>query len=361
MIAGTGTSAILTPTPFKMPGVATPSARIVDTSKGALIISLDFELHWGVFDSRPVDGSYRQNLLGARDAVSRMLETFEEHGVAATWATVGLLFARSKEEADRFSPELRPSYQDRRLSAYEVAVGADEAEDPLHYASSLVGSIIAAPRQELATHTFSHYYCLEAGQTEAEFTADLDAARRIALQYGVEVQSIVFPRNQHNPAYDEALRKSGIVAYRGNARGRLYRPSARFGETRSQRLLRGLDAIVPLSGSLDFSWADIAKQEAPRDVPASLFLRPASGRSWLDALTLRRILGAVRGAAQRNRVVHIWWHPHNFGIRLKSNLERLQAVLATFAECRERFGMQSLTMAEAATAMNSAPELRDLS
>src|SRR5262245_13071649 len=58
---------------------------------GALVISLDFELHWGVRDKRPVDGSYRENLLGAREAIPRMLDLFEEFGIAATWATVGFL------------------------------------------------------------------------------------------------------------------------------------------------------------------------------------------------------------------------------------------------------------------------------
>jgi hypothetical protein len=38
--------------------------------QGALVISLDFELHWGVRDKRSV-ASYRENLLGARRAVRR--------------------------------------------------------------------------------------------------------------------------------------------------------------------------------------------------------------------------------------------------------------------------------------------------
>ena len=61
---------------------------------GALVISLDFELHWGVRDKRPVDGPYRENLLGAREAIPQMLDLFEEFGVAATWATVGFLFRK---------------------------------------------------------------------------------------------------------------------------------------------------------------------------------------------------------------------------------------------------------------------------
>ena len=71
---------------------------------GALVISLDFELHWGVRDKRPADGPYRENLLGAREAIPRMLDLFEEFGVAATWATVGFLFAKNRREREEFSP-----------------------------------------------------------------------------------------------------------------------------------------------------------------------------------------------------------------------------------------------------------------
>ena len=58
---------------------------------GQFIISLDFELLWGVRDHADRD-SYGQNVTGARAAVPRMLDLFERHGIAATWATVGFLF-----------------------------------------------------------------------------------------------------------------------------------------------------------------------------------------------------------------------------------------------------------------------------
>ena len=85
---------------------------------GALVISLDFELHWGVRDKCALDGPYRENLLGARRAIPLLLDLFEEFDVAATWATVGFLFARSRREREQFSPAVRPHYADARLDAY---------------------------------------------------------------------------------------------------------------------------------------------------------------------------------------------------------------------------------------------------
>ena len=128
---------------------------------GALVISLDFELHWGVRDKRPVDGPYRENLLGAREAIPRMLDLFEEFGVAATWATVGFLFAKNRREREEFSPSIRPQYKNPKLDAYAETTGDNEDDDPIHYASSLIARIAKTPKQEIATHTFSHYYCQE--------------------------------------------------------------------------------------------------------------------------------------------------------------------------------------------------------
>src|SRR5262249_3591019 len=144
---------------------------------GALVISLDFELNWGVRDSRPGPG-YRANLLGVREVVSGLLDLFARYRIHATWATVGLLFCRSREEMLDSAPVLRPQYADPRLSPYAdiLRVGASEAQDPLHYGASLIDRIRRAPRQEIATHTFSHYYCNEPGQDLAAFEADLAAA-----------------------------------------------------------------------------------------------------------------------------------------------------------------------------------------
>src|SRR5215472_16117200 len=82
---------------------------------GALVISLDFELHWGVRDSSPLDGNERARLLSARRMVPRMLDLFEEFSIHATWATVGLMFAHSRTEVEAFRPTRRPKYRDSQL------------------------------------------------------------------------------------------------------------------------------------------------------------------------------------------------------------------------------------------------------
>src|SRR5262249_8751677 len=151
----------------------------------------------------------RERLLGERQVIPAMLDLFARYGVHVTWATVGFLFARDRAHLEACLPGVLPTYADPSLSPYRHAarIGNTEHDDPLHYARSLLERIAATPGQEIGTHTFSHYYCLEPGQTAAQFEADLKGAARIGERFGSVCQSLVFPRNQHNPAYREILRR----------------------------------------------------------------------------------------------------------------------------------------------------------
>jgi hypothetical protein len=333
---------------------------------GALVISLDFELHWGVRDKRAVDGSYRENLLGAREAIPRMLDLFEEFGVAATWATVGFLFARNRQERDEFSPSLRPQYKNPKLDAYSEPTGEGEDDDPIHYAPSLIARVAKTPRQEIATHTLSHYYCQEPGETREAFSADIASAMAIGRRYGFDIRSIVFPRNQFRSGYESVLKDAGITCYRGNEPNWMYRPRPRDEETLAVRAPRLIDGYISLSGPKYFRWEEIRQKNGLHDVRASMFLRPYSTqRKSLESIRLRRIAGGIRAAAKNRGIFHLWWHPHNFGKNIAENIEFLRSVLKIFAEQRQVHGMQSLSMLEvaslapafAASELPSAPEV----
>lgn len=98
---------------------------------GTLIISLDFELFWGMLDVCPLE-KYQDHVLGGRKAIPELLALFQKYGVHATWATVGYLFARSAQEAASFFPEegLRPAYDDPALNSYAEFSRIGEADAP---------------------------------------------------------------------------------------------------------------------------------------------------------------------------------------------------------------------------------------
>ena len=269
---------------------------------------------------------------------------------------MGLLFARSREEVEAASPALRPAYADARLDAYVEPVGLDEADDPLHFAPTLVARIRQTPRQELATHTFSHYYCGEPGATPESFAADLEAAQQIAARDGIAMRSIVFPRNQSGAAYVAVLPGAGIDVYRGNPPGRLWQvEEGAEGRRITRRVGRLLDTYLPVDGDDTVGWETVPEPGGLANVRASRFLRPYDPRlAALEPLRTRRITRSLGRAARHGRIYHLWWHPHNFGVHLEENLGVLRRVLDAFADLREREGMLSLSMAEVADRARAA-------
>ncbi|MEQ1569242.1 MAG: polysaccharide deacetylase family protein [Myxococcota bacterium] len=319
------------------------------SARGHLLISLDFELHWGVRDHTPVDG-YRENLLGVREAVPRTLDLFRSRGICATWATVGMLMAEDRDELEACLPRVRPRYADPRLDPYADlgGLGRNEVDDPFHFAPSLVRHIAETPGQEIGTHTFSHFYPLEPGATLDAFVADLQAARGIMARKGLpEPRSIVFPRNQYGPDHVRVLSGLGIRCYRGAASGRWNRPSSTGDDGPVRRAARLLDTYLPLSRD---PTRPVAADGAV-NLPASRFLRPHSpALRALEPARLARIERGMTAAARGGRDYHLWWHPHNFGVHLEQNLGFLSRVLDQFGALAERYGMASVRMADRATA-----------
>lgn len=321
------------------------SALTIPSGQGAFVISLDFELHWGVRDHRPLSRLERSRLLAARATIPSILDLFEEFSVSATWATVGLLFARSREEAEAFAPQRKPHYADPRLNAYSERLGKDEVEDPFHFAPSLIADIARRKGQEIGSHSFSHFYSMEPGQTAAEFEADVRSAVAIAANAGHTVTSYVFARNQVNPAYLPILQLAGMSGYRANEPTRI-KGAAPFKEQQrmNRRLGRLLDAYIDLCGP---QTTLSPRMRRPFALHASRYLRPYDPRTAVfEPLLLKRIGQAMQHAAAHAEVFHLWFHPEDFAPFVNENLRLLRRVLQLFANQRNKHGMLSRSMRE---------------
>lgn len=314
---------------------------------GSFIVSLDFELMWGVRDHRTI-ADYGEDILGVRKAIPAMLELFKEYGVHATWATVGFLFFDNKRDLLSACPQLKPAYDNAALSPYPATaqLGENEAADPYHFGKSLLELIKSYPSQEIGSHTFSHYYCQEPGQSRDAFRADMVAAVETAARMGIKLNSLVFPRNQSNEEYLYVCAELGIKCFRGTESSWFYREGSRQGESKLTRAARLADSYFNLSGHNTFT---VLNGAAVINVPASRFLRPYNPKlAFAEPLRLRRITSAITHAAKNQEAYHLWWHPHNFGIHLEENVAFLREILECFAKMRSQYGMQSLSMHEAA-------------
>jgi len=336
-----------------------PKFRLTGPGYGAFVLSLDFELHWGVRDHEPMNGPYRNNLLGARVAIPRLLEMFKRYEIAATWAIVGFLFAESREERKKFEPTVLPRYKNKTFDPYTEPIGLGEKDDPLHFAPSLIEQIRRCPLQEVATHTFSHHYCCEIGQTAESFKADLESAIAIAADRGILFQSIVFPRNQINPKYFQILLDAGIGCYRGSEHGWMHRGITREERTVALRVARIGDTYVDISGNRIVRWDEILEANGLCNVRASRFLWPyRPALQGFEERRLSRTIDQLKLAALEDAVFHLWFHPHNFGTHLEANLNFLEAILKAFASARDRYGMRSLSMSAVADMVREEIRLR---
>jgi hypothetical protein len=319
-------------------------------SPGALVISLDFELHWGIRDHADRTTAAYADLAPSRQVVTELAARFEERAVRATWATVGMLFASSRAEIDAARPARRPAYRRPELDPYVEPVGESEADDPEHLAGSLVRQLAALPGQEVASHTFSHFYCLEDGPSERDFRADLDAAQAMAAPLGLALTSLVLPRNQWNPGYARAVLESGFTCIRGPQPSFGHRARAQEGHGALDRAGRLVDTYAGLAPPPTTGWDEVLGPDGLCDVPASAFLRPYSpGRRRLEPLRLRRLRSGLRDAARRGRIFHLWWHPQNFARHPQASYALLDQVLDEFDRLAHSDGLRSMTMRDVAT------------
>ena len=313
---------------------------------GKFVLSLDFELHWGAVEKWDLKLE-REYFESTRQGIPLILNLFNKFNIHATWATVGFLFAKNRGQLMEFSPKHKPSYINKILNYYDLIdsgkIGWDENEDPYHYAPSLISKIIETPNQELATHTFSHYYCNEPGQNINQFEADLKAAQNISKEnFDIELQSLVFPRNQFNSEYLEIARRNGIKVVRSNPNVWFWRRTSK-----AMAFARAFDTLLPISGSLSFEEELKKNKSGLLLLPASRFLRPYSKKErYLQYFKFRRIKEEMTHAAKNNEIYHLWWHPHNFGNSLDVNMEYLEKILNHFEKLKKEFGFCSKSMIE---------------
>ena len=311
---------------------------------GTFMVSLDFELFWGMLDVCPLE-AYQDNVLGGKQAIPLLLQLFEKYGIHATWATVGFLFADNYEELAAYLPRLRPGYSNPNLDGYAwfAKIGTNEQTAPCFYAPGLLEKIAGTPGQEIGSHSFCHYYCREQGQTVQEFEADMRAAKAIAVSKGYDVKSVILPRNQCEPEYTEVLRKAGFTAYRDEENDWIhekikFRPLL--------RILRLLDVYLPLTGQGGYV---PSYENGIWNLVGSRMYKPIfQPLAFLEGLKMRRIKKQMLHAAKNGLTFHLWWHPHNIGIRTQEHLNQLEEIFRYYSQLKETYGMQSLNMGEAA-------------
>ena len=316
---------------------------------GSFVISLDFELMWGMIDRASKYGYGQSNVKQVPIVINRLLALFGRYGVHATFATVGMIMYKSKTELLEDLPLTNhPSYGNSEMSPYEndyISRIAPE-EESLFFQLDLIEKIKSTVGMEIGTHTYCHYYCWEPGQNIDQFEEDIRKAVSVAESHGLSLRSIVFPRNQVSSDYLAVCDKYGITSYRGNAK-KFFEQSTNRIISLKNRICRLLDSYINIGGNTDISYDNTDLTQKPMNIRASRFIRPYSaGLRFFEGLRFRRIRKEMLHAARHGKLYHIWWHPHNYGMNIDENLRFLERILEVYQDCHNRYGMQSFTMEE---------------
>jgi peptidoglycan/xylan/chitin deacetylase (PgdA/CDA1 family) len=311
-------------------------------TSATLVVSLDFELHWGRFDKYALTsnlGYYRNTIA----TFPRILDLFSKYSLHATWATVGSLMAKNREEWESFAPDF-PPFRDRNVSGVSWFKHQEQLDELGLFAPQLVRLILDTPHQELASHTFSHFYTGVEGSDPVSFAADLKAAKEIAaVKFGFDLKSLVFPRNQYEERYLTSAAACGFEAARTNPADWFWDNPAE--ETILKKLFRTGDTLFPLGKRTSYSHGSVDHVGLVR-IPASRLLRPYRKNSIFNKRRIERIKSELDFACERGEVYHLWWHPHNFGHRPEENMEVLRHLLSYIREKIDSGKLVSRTMYE---------------
>lgn len=307
---------------------------------GNFVISLDFELIWGLagWQKEQID-TYIPNLQNATKALKSIVDTLSKYNIKCTIGYVGFMIYHNAEELSNHLPNHVPQYYDMIFSSIHSLIPLIETVYPqeLFFCPDIIEGLKGNQLIELASHTLSHYYCLEEGQNIKAFEADIEKAQEKGEG---KLRSIIFPRNQVSEEHLIICRKYGFTHYRGNINSYLYKARKTASRYTLAGALRLLDTYINISGHHCFKPTN--KENGLKNIIGSCFLRPYSSKlKKLEKLKLARIKSSMLYAATHNQTFHLWWHPHNFGLNLQENIQELEEICKYYKKLKETYNFTS--------------------
>ena len=168
----------------------------------------------------------------------------------------------------------------------------------------------------------------------------------MAKDNGIEIKSLVFPRNQFNEEYLSICNEFGITSVRTNPDIWYWSYSDNAGSF-FKRFFRAGDAYLKFQPIKRQFLKDIDITHRPLLLPASRLYRSWRPHYQIEnKFKLKRILNEMTKAAQHGAYYHIWWHPHNFGNYPQQCLDELKTIAQHFVHLQKKYGFETMNMKE---------------
>ncbi|HEY4815928.1 MAG TPA: hypothetical protein VIH67_00760 [Candidatus Acidoferrum sp.] len=283
-----------------------------------VVISLDLELSWGIFDLSFDDDTLEMARWTHDIGAPRLLNHLTGNSLSATWAVVGAVMRPSLPEVSGL-PEVNYPHFPKPWFSYVPKEG-NELTHPEWFGARLVDMIrCAKPEQEIGFHSFSHVPFGWPGMTRERAVAEYRLCAQTARELEIPTTSFVFPRN--SVAYLPELRDAGFTTFRDADE-----LSVRFASNKLTSLAMVWADFVGLSPCM----VEPSLKEGLVSIPGSLLIRYAAGwRKYIpDSSRLRRLRKGLERVRRNGGVFHVWFHPEN----LYAEWPRLENVVARFLE-----------------------------
>lgn len=296
---------------------------------GTVVLSLDAELNWGFHSKRTVPTARVEH---ARESWLDLLALFDEHRIPATWAVVGHLFLDRCTGTHPDHPGGEEWFAGDPGGEYEPGSG--------WFGPDLIDAIRDSDvDHDIGSHTFSHVEFGSPETTREVAEAELRHSVAAAEDYGVDLESFVFPRN--HIGHLDLLSDHGFTSYRGRSPDRWHdtAPLRRFAKVATFAF--GLSSPPIVEPTID--------ERGLVNVPASMYLFEFEGpvRDAITAVSEDPIVrqvgaGLDRIADEEGGILHLWLHPNN--VTTDRDRARMNAVVATIVEYRDRGDVAIETM-----------------
>lgn len=147
-----------------------------------------------------------------KGAVERLAGLFEKYEIPATWAVCGHLFLEECAGRHEFFE------QDWYGDWFKFDPATRSLDNSSWYMPETIRALAGSPRFEIAYHSFGHFRYQRC--SEETLRADIAFAKKLRKEWGLPLESLVFPYNQLG-FIDLLLDEGGFRNFRGNI-GPLY-------------------------------------------------------------------------------------------------------------------------------------------
>jgi len=238
-------------------------------ARGQLIISIDLELAWGVWDHL-TPSSLGLAAKHERPICASLVELLDRHQIPVTWAIVAALLD-------------------------EKSAAAQPGDKRCWYAPDVIEQIVnAKSRHEIGSHGGRHRYfdCMAPAQARE----DLEFAREQHRAHALPFDAFVFPRN--SIGHLDILRDTGLRAFRGPDRGWFMATGA--AGRMAGRTANFVDKMLPIPPTPVAACALCSLQSHVRNSAWALFARATASASFTCGFIRRTFTTGATSSSRRS-------------------------------------------------------------